>query len=46
MGELTVRVARVHDEAIDVRSFELRAADGGAQGLIWLVAGHVMRIGE
>ncbi|MFO1310346.1 MAG: PDR/VanB family oxidoreductase [Burkholderiales bacterium] len=30
MGELTVRVARVHDEAIDVRSFELRAADGGS----------------
>ncbi len=30
MGELTVRVARVLDEAVDVRSFELRGADGGA----------------
>ena len=30
MGALTVRVARVLDEAVDVRSFELRGADGGA----------------
>ena len=30
MGELTVTVARVRDEAVDVRSFELRAGDGAA----------------
>ena len=30
MGELTVTVARVRDEAVDVRSFELRASDGAA----------------
>jgi vanillate O-demethylase ferredoxin subunit len=30
VGELTVAVARVRDEAVDVRSFELRASGGGA----------------
>ena len=29
MGELSVRVLRIRDEAHDVRSFELEAADGG-----------------
>ena len=30
MADLTVRVARVHDEALEIRSFELVRTDGGA----------------